>query len=292
MELAKRNFLLLHFIVFIWGWTAVLAKIITLPTLQLVWIRVPIAFLGMVIYAAVMGISLRTSAKNILQIIGVGIVVGLHWMCFYGSVKASNVSITLACFSTGTLFTSLIEPLIYKRRMLWYEVLFGLIVIGVLIMLFRVEAHYFLGIVLGICAAFTSSMMAVLNSILSRKDELRSELISIYEMIGCWICISVVIFFMEPETATYFNVSIHDWFYLLVLAIGCTTIPYIIGIVILKTISPYTMTLTLNLETIYGILFAFFIFKGSETMSTQFYIGAAIILSIVFADAYIKKYVK
>lgn len=226
-----------------------------------------------------------------LQLFSIGLLVGLHWICFYGAVKASNVSVTLACFSTGALFSSLLEPLFYKRKILWYEFLFGFIVIGALFLIFNVETKYLSGILLGIGAALTSSMMAILNSIMSRKN-IDAGLISVYEMIGCCACISIFIFILEPHTATFFNISKRDWFFIILLAIGCTTLPFIIGVYILKKISPYTMSLTLNLETVYGILFAFLIFKDREYMSFEFYIGTGIIFLVVFADTYIKRFVK
>jgi len=286
-----RNLLLLHFIVFVWGWTAVLGKIITLPALQLIWLRVMIAFIGILVCVLYQKTPLLLSRTIILQLLGIGLIVGIHWICFYGAIKASNVSVTLACFSTGTLFTSLTEPLFYKRKILWYEIFFGLVVIGALLLIFNVETQYTLGILLGIGAALTSSIMAVVNSIMSRKN-IDAGLISVYEMIGCWSCITIFLLVLEPQTATFYGVSPMDWMYLFVLAIACTTVPFIIGVAILKSISPYTMSLTLNLETIYGILFAYFIFTGSEKMSATFYIGAAIILATIVADTIIKRYVK
>ena len=288
MSAKTRDLLLLHLIVFLWGWTAVLGKIITLPALQMIWIRVMIAFAGILAYAFYKRTSLITSGKIILQLLAIGLLVGIHWICFYGAVKASNVSVTLACFSTGTLFTSLIEPMFYKRKVLFYEILFGVIVIGALLMIFRVETRYFWGILLGVGAALTSSLMAVVNSIMARKG-LKADMISVYEMIGCWFCISGFLFVLEPQTATLLGISSTDWMYMLLFAIFCTTIPFIIGVAILKNVSPYTMSLTLNLETIYGILFAFFIFNSSEYMSPTFYIGAAIILAVVCLDAYMKR---
>ncbi len=276
---------------FVWGWTAVLGKLITLPALQLIWLRVMIAFIGIVAYVLYRKTSFRLSLNVILQLLGIGLIVGLHWICFYGAVKASNVSVTLACFSTGTLFTSLIEPLFYKRKVLAYEIFFGLVVIGALLLIFNVETQYTLGILLGIGAALTSAIMGVVNSIMSRKN-IDAGMISVYEMIGCWSCITVFLLVLEPQTATFSGISTADWGYLLLLAIACTTVPFIIGVAILKSISPYTMALTLNLETIYGILFAYFIFSSSEKMSGTFYIGAAIILSVIVADTLIKKYVK
>ena len=116
--------------------------------------------------------------------------------------------------------------------------------------------------------------------------------VSMYEMLGCWCCLSVFLFAKYPIHASLFIFSSQDWFYLLILSLVCTTIPYIIGVHILKKISPYTFSLTVNLETIYGILFAFFIFRDSETMSATFYIGAGIILTTIFADAILKRYIK
>ena len=306
------NFLLLHFIVFIWGWTAVLGKIITLPFIKLVWIRVFIAMFGMLVYALAKGASLKVSGRSLAQFIGIGIIVGIHWICFYGAVKLSNVSVTLACFSTGTLFTAFIEPIFFRRRILWYEIFFGLVVIGALLMIFNVETQYKLGMALGVGAALTSSLMAVLNGMMMKQQVEENEVMpqvidaekkkiksahdpavmSFYEMIGCAFCLSVALIATEPFNGDFFNVSGHDWFYIFVLAICCTTVPFVIGVQILKEISPYTVSLTLNLETIYGILFAFFIFRDSETMSLTFYTGALIILSTIFANAALKSYLR
>jgi drug/metabolite transporter (DMT)-like permease len=286
-----RNLLLLHLIIFIWGWTAVLGKIITLPALQMIWIRVMIAFVGIVSYALYRKTPLFPSLKIAFQLLGIGLIVGLHWICFYGAVKASNVSVTLACFSSCALFTSLIEPFFYKKKVLWHELILGLIVIAALLIIFNIETQYTVGILLGIGAAITSSLMSVANSIMSRKN-IDAALISVYEIIGCWVCISVFLFALEPATATFSGISSHDWLYLFLFAIFCTTIPFIIGIVVLKNISPYTMSLTMNLETIYGVFFAYIIFTDTEKMAPSFYVGAAIIMATVAADTIIKRYVK
>ena len=292
MRESVRNLLLLHFIVFIWGWTAVLGKIISLPALQIIWIRVILAFGGVLVYMLLRRIPLfNLSLKELLQLLGIGVIIGLHWICFYCAVKESNVSVTLACFSTGTLFTSLLEPLFFKRRILAYEIIFGLVVVGALLLIFNIETNYFWGILLGIGAALTSSLMAVVNSIMSRK-QLSAGLISVYEMIGGWLCISVFLLWLNPNAATLSGISSTDWMYLFVFSLGCTSIPFIISIHVLKKVSPYTMSLTLNLETIYGILFAYFIFQNTEHMSPTFYLGTGIILAVVFADAYLKRYKK
>ncbi len=285
-----KNYLRLHFIVFVWGWTAVLGKIITLPPLQLIWMRVALAFTGMLAFAVYIRAGIFPSRGTVLKLLGIGVIVGIHWICFYGAVKVSNVSVTLACFSTGTLFTAFIEPVFYKRKVLWYEILFGLVVIGALLMIFNVETQYKLGMLLGAGAALTSSFMGVLNGIMTRQNN-NPAVISMYEMIGCWACVSAFLFIRHPETGSaLFTISWHDWFYLLILSICCTTVPFIIGVHILRHVSPYTVSLTLNLETIYGIIFAFFIFHKTEKMSATFYAGALIILATIFANAALKNY--
>ena len=168
---------------------------------------------------------------------------------------------------------------------------FGLVVIDALLMILNVEIKHAWGILLGVGAALTSSMMGIVNSIMARRN-IGATIISVYEMIGCWCCITVFLLVLEPSTATFYGISNENWIWLFTLSILCTTIPFIIGVEVLKNISPYTMALTLNLETIYGILFAYFIFTGTEQMSGWFYTGAAIILATVVADTMIKRYVK
>lgn len=284
-----RNYLLLHFIVFIWGWTAILGKLIEAGTMQLVLYRLPIAVSGILLYIAYKKISLKISYIHFLRLTGVGLIIVIHWLCFYGSVKVANVSIALACFSAGSLFTAIIEPLFYKRKIVWYEIVFGLMVIGTLALIFNVEAKYKLGILLGIAAAFTSSLFGVINGVLVNKGY-HPERMSLYELGTGFIALFFYLLFTSPETVSISNISSSDWMYLIVLGWFCTSLPFLISVNILKNISPYTISLTLNLETIYGILFAFFIFNEQEQMTTTFYIGTGIILSTIFANAILKNY--
>jgi drug/metabolite transporter (DMT)-like permease len=283
----KGNYFLLHLIVFIWGWTAILGKAIELPALQLVWLRMPIALAGIFLFMILRRHNLVTDLKKLGVYFGLGLIVALHWICFYAAIKESNVSVTLACFSTGSLFSAFIEPFFFKRRVRVYEVVFGLMVVAALIMIFRVETQYTFGIILGILAALTSSIFGVFNGILMRNGH-NGPLVSLYEMTGGFIGMSIYVLIARPWEGGLFTMTTQDFWLLLLLGLICTSIPFLISLHILKTISPYTVSLTLNLETLYGIIFAYFIFHEDKQLTGTFYIGSAIILSTIFINGWIK----
>jgi drug/metabolite transporter (DMT)-like permease len=283
----RRNYFLLHLIVFIWGWTAILGKTITLPADKLVWLRLPIAMTGIIAYLLIRRKPLSASPKNVLKYLAVGLIVALHWICFYTAIKVSNVSVTLACFSVGSLFTAFIEPLFLKRKIRAYEIVFGLMVVAALLLIFQVETKYQWGIFLGVMAALTSSVFGVLNGFMVQRGHNGTH-ISLYEMLGGFIGMTIFVLIAKPWDGPYFEMSRHDLFYLIVLGIAATAVPFLISLYILKTISPYTVSLTLNLETVYGIIFAYFIFHENKQLTGTFYLGAGLILSTVFLNAYMK----
>jgi drug/metabolite transporter (DMT)-like permease len=283
----RRNYFLLHFIVFIWGWTAILGKLITLPAVKLVWLRLPIALIGILAYLLILRKPLLTSLRNTGIYLATGLVVAIHWICFYEAIKASNVSVTLACFSTGSLFTAFIEPLFFKRKIKSYELVFGAMVIGALCIIFRVETQYTTGIILGILAALTSSVFGVLNGFYVKRGH-DGVHISLYEMFGGLLGMTCFVLIAHPYPGPLIEMSQENFWYLLLLGLVCTSLPFLISLRILKTISPYTVSLTLNLETVYGIIFAYFIFHEDKQLTVYFYIGAAIILSTVFLNGWMK----
>ena len=284
---ASRNFLLLHLIVFIWGWTAILGKAIELPALQLVWLRMPIALFGIFLFLVIRRQRLFTDLKSLGIYFSVGLIVALHWIAFYAAIKESNVSVTLACFSTGSLFSAFIEPIFFKRKIRVYEIVFGLMVVAALVMIFRVETQYTMGIILAILAALTSSLFGVFNAILVRNGH-NGSLISLYEMTGGFIGLSIYVLIASPWEGGLFTMTTSDFWLLLLLGLACTSVPFLISLHVLKTISPYTVSLTLNLETLYGIVFAYFIFHEDKQLTVHFYIGSAIILSTIFLNAWMK----
>ncbi len=287
MQESRKNYLLLHLIVFIWGWTAILGELITLNAYKLVWLRIPIALSGILAFLLITRKPIATTFQNAWKYLATGLIVALHWICFYGAIKESNVSVTLACFSTGSLFTALIEPLFLKRKILLYEIVFGAMVVAALCLIFGVETQYKYGIILGVLAALTSSIFGVINGYMVQRGH-NGTTISLYEMLGGFIGMTIFVLIAKPWDGPWLEMSESDLYYMLILGIAATTVPFLISLYILKTVSPYTVSLTLNLETVYGIILAYFIFDEEEQLTGYFYLGAAIILSTVFLNAWMK----
>ena len=280
------NYLHLHFIVFIWGFTAVLGKLIEMEAIPLVWFRMLLATGFVFLFVLFRKENLRFSWKVLGQFALSGIIIALHWLTFFGAIKASNVSITLAVLSTGAFFASLLEPLIYGRKIIFYEVFFGLIVMVGLYLIFDIDSSYALGIGLALTSAFLSALFSVLNGRLVLKH--KASAISFYELLFGVLGISVFLAVSGGFSPEFFVVSANDWMYLAILASVCTAYAFIASIHVMKWISPYTVMLTINMEPIYGIILALLVFGDSEKMGSQFYYGTIIILLTVIANGIIK----
>lgn len=282
-----KNYLHLHFLVFIAGFTAILGELITINAISLVWFRMGMAAILMFIYIKIRKIKLKVDFKSIVKFSIAGIIIALHWIAFFESIKQSTISIALAMFSTGAFFASLIEPLFYKRRVIWYEILFGLLVIIGVWIITSTEFKYVNGIILGILSALFLSTFAVINGKLVERNS--ATLISFYEFISGVIFISIFLsLFRGGFDAAFFSLSTNDWFYLFILASICTAYAFIAAVHVMKQISPYTVVLTFNLEPIYGIVLAIIFFPKAEKMSTEFYIGASLIISTVLLNGILK----
>ncbi len=282
-----KNYLHLHFLVFIAGFTAILGELISIKAIPLVWFRMVIAGILMFIYIKLFKIKINIPARYILRFFVAGIIIALHWITFFGAIKVANVSIALAMFSTGAFFASLIEPLIYKRRIIWYEILFGVIVVIGVFIITQSEIKYLTGILLGILSAFLSSLFAVINGKFLERNS--ATVISFYEFIGGVLFITLFIpIFGDGFSKEFFVLSISDYSYLFILASICTAYAFIASVYIMKYVSPYTVMLTYNLEPIYGIILALILFPEKEKMSSQFYIGAIVIITVVIFNGIIK----
>ena len=281
-----KSYLHLHLIVFIWGFTAVLGALISLDALPLVWFRMLFAVGFIAVYIYFKKISLRISKKVLLQFLFSGLIIALHWFTFFHAIKISNISITLACLSTGALFTSLLEPILYGKKIVRYEVFFGLLVVFGLYIIFKVEGNYFLGIIIALTSAFLSALFAVINSKFVKEHD--PTIISFYELTGGVIFFTFLLFFNHSFSPTFFQLSAQDLMYLLILSSVCTAYAFIASTSVMKFLSPYTVMLTINLEPIYGIVLAVLIFKDKERMSFEFYLGAFIILLTVLLNAILK----
>jgi drug/metabolite transporter (DMT)-like permease len=282
-----KNYLHLHFLVFIAGFTAILGELITITAVSLVWYRMVIASILMLLYIKFAKVKLKTNPKAILRFSIAGIIIALHWITFFGAIDEANISIALAMFSTGAFFASFIEPIIYKRRIIWYEIVFGIIVILGVFIITQSEIKYITGILLGISSAFFSSLFAVLNGSFLKQHT--ATVISFYEFLSGVFFISVyILLFGEGFSPGFFSISQADFMYLFILASICTAYAFIASVYIMKTISPYTVVLTYNLEPVYGIILALILFPEKEKMSLSFYYGAVIIISVVLLNALLK----
>ena len=284
----SKSYLHLHLIVFIWGFTAILGRLITLDALPLVWFRMLFAVIFIFIYIQHQKISVKVPKRVILKFLIAGLIIALHWFTFFRAIKVSNVSITLACLSTGAFFTSIIEPIFFKKKMVWYEIFFGLIVVLGLTIIFNVEGKYVEGIVLALISAFLSASFAVINS--KFVIDYNPTVISYYELAGGVLFFSLFLLFTSSFNADFFHLSLTDFSYLMILSSVCTAYAFIASTAVMKFLSPYTVMLTTNLEPVYGIILAYYIIGGKEKMSTEFYIGAVIILITVISNGIIKHY--
>lgn len=290
MFFKNKNLLLLHFIVFIWGWSPILGKLISVQAFQLVWFRILITIITVSIYLIFTKQNLKVSRKDFLKLIGIGAIIAFHWFCFYNAIKISNVSVTLVAFATGTLFTSIIEPIFFKRKLIRYELIFGMVIIGAIAMIFKVETRYTWGIIFGMMAALTSSFFTVMNGLFVRR--IPSPVITIYELSGGFFALTIYLLLAGKFDHAFFEISNTDWAWLSLFSIVGTAFPFIASVNLMKKISPYTITLTVNLETIYGIIFAYFIWQKEESMTPGFYLGTLIILATIFGNSLFKRYLK
>ena len=281
-----KNYLHLHFIVFIWGFTAVLGKLISIDAMPLVWYRMSVAVLLILLFVTLKRYSLKITSKIAKLLIVAGIALALHWVTFFLAIKISNVSIALAAMSTGAFFTAFLEPLVYRRRIVWYELAFGAIVIFGLYLIFQVDITYLNGILIALLSALLAAIFTLINGKLIQLQ--KPSVISFYELLIGVIFLSVFLGLKGDFSKNFFHLSWEDSVYLFILASVCTVYAYIASVKVMRYVTPYTMMLTVNMEPVYGILLALLIFGESEKMNPMFYVGALIILGTVIANGILK----
>jgi drug/metabolite transporter (DMT)-like permease len=285
-----KSYLSLHLIVFIWGFTAILGALITIQSQFLVWYRMFFAAVFIAVFLALKKKSFKVAPKSLFKFIVVGLLIALHWIFFFEAIKVSTVSITLSVFSLGAFFASLLEPLFYGRRVLWYEVFFGLIIIAGLGLIMQVEINYWNGMLLALISIILGVLFTLMNGKLIANDD--PSVISFYEFLAGFVFISIYFLFQGSFTADFFKLSEKNWILILVLASICTAYAFTASVKVMRQLSPYTVMLTTNLEPVYGIVLAYFIIGGKEKMSTEFYIGAVVIVITVLLNGIIKHYKK
>jgi drug/metabolite transporter (DMT)-like permease len=282
-----QKYLHLHFIVLIFGFTGILGKLITFSAEYLVFYRLIIAIPVLFLLIKLRKQTIRISKKEIYKYLAVGIIVGLHWITFFHSIKVSNVSIALSCLASSTLFVGILEPLFHRKRVEWIEIVLGLAVLVTLALMLGFEISYIWGAVFGVISAFLAGTFNVINKTFSST---KSPLaLTFYELIGALIPVIFIIMLNNNSLTSFPIPASQDLLWLLILAIICTAYPFAAIVKLMKSLSAYTVTLAINFEPIYAIILAFFIFGDSEKMSTPFYIGVAVVMLIVFAYPTIKK---
>lgn len=277
----------LHFLVFIAGFTAILGELISIEAFSLVWYRMVMAVILMFLYIKISKIDLKISKSKLLQFLGAGVVIALHWITFFAAIKEANISIALAMFSTGAFFAAILEPIFFKRKMRLYEIAFGLIVVLGVYLIVDSEIKYLTGILLGISSAFFSSLFAVINGRFVLNSN--ATVISFYEFTGGVAFITIYIaLFGQGFSKDFFILENTDWLYLFILASICTAYAFIASVYIMKYINPFTVVLAYNLEPIYGVIIALLLFGEKEIMSPKFYYGAILIIVTVILNAIVK----
>jgi drug/metabolite transporter (DMT)-like permease len=277
----RKAFTQLHIAVLLAGFTGVLGKLISLNEGLLVWWRLLLAVPLLWLLALIRKQALRIDPRDVWRIIGIGGVAALHWVAFYGSIKYSNVSVGLLCFSAIGFFTALIEPLVLGHRIDVVELLLGLLVIVGIFFIFQVDPHYKTGIFIGLLSALLGSLFPVLNKrILQRVSAVN---VTLYELSGGFLVLSVLLpFYLHFFRASSLVPGWADLGWLLILSWLCTVLAFNLSMSALQKISAFTVNLSYNLEPVYGILLAFLLFREDKYLNFGFYIGfVLIVLSIV-----------
>ncbi len=285
-----KDYLKLHFIVIILGFTAILGRLTEVSSLGVVFYRTLLAASGMWIVAQFQRKSLKVSWKEAMPLLGVGAIMSFHWICFFGSARASTVAVSLVTFSTTSFFTSIIEPIVRKTKISWVEVFLGILVVLGMYFVFTFEGKYITGIIIGLVGALLATIFSVINAQFAQKYD--AQIVTFYEMVGAfgatWIYIPLIIFAL-PNEHFQLTPTHYDWLWVGILGLVCTVYPYIEMMHLLKKISAFTLNLSINMEPIYGIIMAYFIFGESEKMTSGFYIGGALILLSVVLHPFLKK---
>jgi len=276
----KAALIKLHIAIFLWGFTGVLGRAIQLNEGLLVWYRILITVVSLFVLMKWQNELEKIPFKTMLQLFGIGAIVALHWVCFYGSIKYANVSIALICFSSSGVLTALLEPLMTKKKMVLIELLLGLIGIAGIYLIFHFDTRYRTGIIVG----FISTVLSVLFSILNKRTvaSVSPKTIMLYELTGGLLMLS----FLMPAYLHYFPTtkyvpSSFDWGWLLLLSWVCTVYAMDLSLQALQKVSAFTQNLTLNLEPVYGIILAFLVYHENKELSEYFYIGFVLILAAV-----------
>lgn len=288
---STKDYLHLHFLVFLWGFTAILGKLVTIPAVEMVFYRTVLSATGIGVLLLFRNESFRVSRSDLIKLLLTGFIVAVHWLTFFVSGRISNPSTSLVGFATCSLWTALLDPLVKGHRIRILELLLGAVVMTGLVVIFSFDFQYPMGLLFGILSGVTIAIFAVINSIIVKR--ISSIVITFYEMTGAAIVIALFLPYYQnnftPDGQLHLDASLLDWVWIAILAIVCTVYAYAAAIELMKRVSVFFIQLSLNLEPVYGIILALLIFGESEVMGPTFYIGAVIILGAVLSYPVLKK---
>lgn len=286
----SKSLLHFHFIVFIFGFTAILGSLISVNSYQIVWFRVLIAALTIIVVIKILKKSIQISLSQLLILVFCGFLISLHWVFFFKAIKVSNVSVTLSILSLGAFITSFLEPFFYKKKIVKYEVFFGIIVAAGTIIVFRTQLHYFEGIIYALIAVLFSVFFTLINGKII--NYLPSLTISFYELSSGFFIISFILLLRGDFSSELIKITQDDLLWLLILGTICTAYAFVISVDVMKHLSPYTIMISINMEPIYGMLLAYLLLGDNEKMSSLFYVGFFLIFFSVIMNGYLKLRVK
>ena len=288
-----RDYVRLHFIVLIWSFTAILGLLISIPSVEIVFYRTLLSAIFLFLLLPYRKVGLRIKMQDALKFYATGMLIAAHWILFFASARVSTASVCLVGIATCSLWTALLEPLMYRRRIKIFEVVLGAMAMAGLYVIFRFEFNHALGLSMALLSAVLAAVFSVLNSQFTKKHD--AYLITFYEMVGA--CLGTALFF--PVYTLYFEpghlqlqLRSTDWIYLLILSLICTVYAYSISVALMKRLSAFVVNLTVNLEPVYGIVLAVLIFGEKEKMAPGFYLGTTIILLSVLIYPVVNKIYK
>ena len=276
--------------VLILGFTGIFGKLISLNTIELVWYRMLIAFITLLTFLAFKKELTKIKKKDFFGLLFVGSLVAVHWFFFFESIKVSNVSVAVVCLSTASFFSAMIEPFFLKRKHKLYEYLLGIVVFVTLFLMLEAETKYTMGYIYGIIASFLGTLFTLYNA--KYINRLEASKITMVEMLAGVIIFSILMLINKEIGISNLKININDFVYLFLLGTICTAAVFVWMVEIMKYISPYSLIMAINLEPIYSIVLALIIFSESEHMNLSFYIGASVIILVVFLESYLKNKIK
>lgn len=276
----RKAFLQLHLAILLAGFTAILGKLITLNEGYLTLYRLILSSATLFLLLYFRKELKRIPVRSIFKLFGIGAIVALHWIFFYGSIKYSNVSVSVTCLSAIGFFTSICEPLIMRRRIDMVEVFLGLLAIGGIYLIFDFYPEYKMGIIFGLISALLACLFPIFNKrVLTQYD---SKTVTFYEMTGGMLALFFILpIYFQFFPAAYAIPTWSDFLWLLILAWGCTVFAFILSLNALTKLSAFTTNLSYNFEPIYSIIMAFIIFKENKLLGSGFYYGLLLIMTAV-----------